>query len=65
MAGKNRYEFAKELIEKNFKRGDKPGFNKLQSLIMVNLGSDVHAYLKVMIETKMIKDIGQCHFEIL
>ena len=65
MAGKNRFEFAKELLEKNFKKGDEVGTNKLCSLIMINLGSDTGAYLKLMIETNLIKDIGNCHWEIL
>lgn len=57
-----------ELLEKNFKKGDEVGSGKLTRLIIINLGGDqrtISGALRVMLETKLIKDINNCHFKIL
>lgn len=56
------------LLDKFFNRGDKVGSVKLSSLIITHIGGQrrtVQRCLEIMILTKLIKDIGDCHFEIL
>lgn len=65
--GKTNYSRCKELILKNFKKYDEVGYMHLSDLIKINIGSDprtVYNSLRVMIDTKLIKDIGNCHFRI-
>ncbi len=66
--GKTNYNSCKEIIEKNFKKGDEVGIVKLSRLIQMNIGSDprtVYNSLRVMSDCKLIKDINNCHFRIL
>ena len=61
--GKKRYTKCVELLEK-FK-GQRIGFMRLQSEIMKEIGGDprtISNVIKLMMETKLIKDIGQSHF---
>ena len=63
-----KYINSKELLEEHFKKGDKVGNVRLTELIMINLGGDprtVSDYLRVMMSTHLIKDIGNCHWRIL
>ncbi len=65
MDGRNTYSKLKEILK------DKEGvitIHELKSLIMMNIGCDertIQNCLKVMGGTGLIKDIGDCRFEIL
>ena len=64
--GKNRYQRAVEILEDY--KGKKLGLMKLRSLIVQNIGSDertINEVLKTCLETKLIKDVGAGHFEVL
>ena len=65
--GKNNFKNCEEIIKK-FKKGDEVGYMTLSNLIKMNIGSDprtVFSSLRVMVDCKLIKDIGNCHFRIL
>jgi hypothetical protein len=65
--GNTLYYKCKELL-KEYPRGMQIGIVLLSNEIMINIGSDprtIENALKTMITTKLIKDIGNCHFEIL
>ena len=66
--GTTGYFKCKELIEEHFKKDDEIGLVEFSTLIMKEIGSDprtIQNTLKTMLETKLIKDIGNCHFKIL
>ena len=68
MTSKTIYDKCRELLEKNFKKGDEVGREPLATKIMLEIGGQdrtIENSLKVMMATKLIKDIGQCHFKIL
>ncbi len=64
MDGRNTYSKLKEMLK------DKEGIitiHDLNALIMMNIGSDprtIQTCLRVMGSTGLIKDIGDCRFEI-
>ena len=61
------YNKCKELIAQ-LEKGSEIGFMKLNSLIMVKIGGDPRTTsntMRVMLDTKLIKDIGHSHFKIL
>ena len=65
--GKTTYNRIKEFLEQ-FKKGDEIGYMILSSGISQNIGSDprtISTALRTMLDTKLIKDIGNCHFKIL
>lgn len=65
--GKNTFSACEEII-KNFVKGDEVGFMNLKSLITINIGGDprtVSNAIRIMLDTKLIKDIGNSHFKIL
>jgi hypothetical protein len=65
--GLDKYSRSKKLIEDHFEKDDEVGVVKLSMFIMKEIGADdrtVESYLKVMINTRLIKDIGNCHFQI-
>jgi hypothetical protein len=64
----DKYSRAKKLIEEHFKKDDEVGTVRLSTIIMKEIGADdrtISSYLRVMLDTKLIKDIGNCHFKIL
>jgi len=65
--GRTTYNKCKELLEK-YSKGDEVGFMTLNALVIKEIGSDprtTHSVLRVMLDTKLIKDIGNSHFRIL
>ena len=53
---------------KQFEKGEEVGFQKLNSLILQQIGSDprtTHRVLRLMLDTKLIKDIGNFHFKVI
>ena len=65
--GMNRYNACKELLEKNFKKGDEVGTVKITELIVINIGADertIESCMKTMVTMKLIKDINNCHWKI-
>lgn len=65
--GKRTYDKVIGLLNK-FKKGDKVGLMALQVLIMREVGSDprtIAMTIRLMLDTKLIKDIGNSHFKIL
>lgn len=65
--GKTTYNRIKEFLEQ-FKKGDEIGYMALSAGISCNIGSDprtISTALRTMLDTKLIKDIGNCHFKIL
>jgi len=64
-----RYGRSKEILAKLLKEsGEKVGVIKLKSVVRKYIGFDekrtVIPTLKMMMEFNLIKDIGQCHFQI-
>lgn len=56
------------MIHNNFNKGDKIGYVKLSQIVMREIGSDprtISNTLKLMLETKLIRDIGNSHFKVL
>jgi len=65
--GKKSYDKIKEIL-KTFKKGEEVGYMRLQRIISINIGSDprtISNMIRTMLDTKLIKDIGNCHFKIL
>ena len=65
--GRTTYNKIKEFL-KEFNKGDEVGLMKLQTLIAINVGSDprtISTAIITMMQTKLIRDIGNCHFKIL
>ena len=61
----NSYQKAKKMLDSS--TGGKIGLMGLRMMIMKNIGCDertIKSYLKLMIQTKLIKDTGARHFEI-
>lgn len=59
------YKKSEELL-KNFKN-ERIGFMKLQSLIMREIGSDprtISNTIRLMLDTRLIKDVGESHFKV-
>lgn len=59
------YKKSEELL-KNFKN-ERIGFMKLQSLIMMEIGSDprtISNTIRLMLDTRLIKDVGESHFKV-
>jgi len=66
--GKTIYSKCVEMLKKNYKKDDEVGMMKLSSVVMMNIGGQprtIKNALEVMMQTKLIKDIGSCHFRIL
>lgn len=66
--GKNRYIACRGIIETHFKKGDVVGTITLRSLIMRYIGADertIECCLRTMIDMKLIKDIGNCHWRVV
>ncbi len=64
--GHNVYEKAKELLKPI--KGMEIGLVKLRSIIIRNVGGDkrtITNYLNIMIETKLLRDVGNAHFKVL
>lgn len=65
---KTMYDKCKELIESKFKPGDEIGMVRLSTQIMLHIGGQqrtISENVKLMLQTKLIKDIGNMHFRIL
>ncbi len=63
--GKTIYSKCQEILSR---LSGEIGSNKLRELIIINIGGQERTIiqaLKVMMQTKLIKDIGNCHFKIL
>lgn len=60
MAGKNRYQMAKELVEELHKRFKQISMDTLKNEIRMKLGSDekrtVLPYLKLITDTRLLKE---------
>lgn len=66
MMGKTAYFKAKEMLEG--KQGEILNLSKLRSMIIMNAGIQertISQYLKIMLETNLIKDVGTSRFEVL
>ena len=66
--GKTIYSKCKELISKNYYKDDEIGSPELTELIMISIGGQprtIKNAMRVMMQTKLIQDIGNCHFKIL
>ena len=66
--GTTGYFKCKELIEEHFKKDDEIGIIRLSEIIIKEIGADprtIENTLKTMMTTRLIKDIGNCHFKIL
>ena len=67
--GKTTYNKLIELLEKYKNDGEflEIGFMELQYEISIHVGSDprtISTAIRTMLDTKLIKDIGNCHFRI-
>jgi len=65
--GKNNFSKCKDILERLRKKNEVIGYMELSNMIKMNIGTDprtVYNSLRVMIETKLIKDIGNYHFKI-
>jgi len=63
--GKNSYQSAKEML-KNIH--GKIGLNRLKTELMMHIGCDdrtIQKYMKLMIQTKLLKDVSEGHFEVI
>ena len=67
LMGKTTYSKSAEMIG-GLEKGLEIGAIKLRSNILVKIGGDertISQAIRIMLETKLIKDIGNCHFKIL
>ena len=65
MDGRNTFPKIKEML--NNSKGKVITIHDLRALIIINIGSNertIQSCLKIMAETQLIKDIGDCRFEI-
>ena len=65
--GKTIYSKCLEMLN-GLEKGLEVGSEKLRRNIMIKIGGDertISGALKVMLDTRLIKDIGNCHFKIL
>ncbi len=66
--GKTIYSRCVDLLKENFKKGEKIGSKNLIKFLMMYVGGQdrtIKNSIKVMLQTKLIKDIGNMHFKIL
>ena len=62
----NRYQRSKEMLS-TIPKGTNLGMVRLRSLIMMNAGAQertIRDYIKLMLSTRLLKDIGDSHFEV-
>ena len=65
--GKTIYSKCLEMLD-GLEKDLEIGSEKLRRNIMIKIGGDertISGALKVMLDTRLIKDIGNCHFKIL
>lgn len=65
--GKTKYDSCKELLDMLKEEINPVGFERLRTEIMKHIGGQkrtVEETIKVMLDTQLIKDIGNCHFKI-